>query len=308
MDDRSVSSMPPRRRLRHLLTLGAALAFVVAGCSGDSGSEPVAPTAAPTVLPPGPAPDPVETPCLLESPPFTDRGTTSVLGGARPDAQQLAGIDWVTTSGCERIVFSFSTRRGAPASQIGLSRLEFAPEQGILRIEMPRDVDTSGVADALVEGALVQRAFVVRSRSGSLSVDLHFVAGAAVEARGLIIGSPARLVVDLRASSDGDPLGSSPPTIVDDIVVLSPSSGAAAYPLRVRGYARTRDDVVTARVVTDDGPDIERRVTAAPSGDSWGEFAVTVSEGPSGSIVLLVSTGAGASVGDSEASVALTVP
>jgi hypothetical protein len=284
------------------------LAIAVAACSSGSNSEPVSPTTAPTVLPSGPAPDPVETPCLLESPPFTDRGTTSVLGGARPDAQQLAGIDWVTTPECERIVFSFFTARGAPASQIGLSRLEFAPEQGILRIEMPRDVDASGVADALVEGALVERAFVVRSRSGSLAVDLHFVIGVAVEARGLLIGSPARLVVDLRPAEDGDPVGGSPPTIVGDIVVLSPSAGPAGYPLRVRGYARTRDDVVTARVATDGGPDIERRVTAAPSDDSWGEFAVTISEGPSGSIMLLVSTDAGASSGESGASVPLMIP
>ena len=42
--------------------------------------------------------------------------------------------------------------------------------------------------------------------------------------------------------------------------------------------------------VSGTGDPVERRITAAPSGDAWGEFAVTISEGPAGEISLRVVT------------------
>ena len=196
------------------------------------------------------------------------------------------------------------TADSAPASSIGLSRLEFFPEQAILRIAMPRGVQSTAIADALVDGTLIHRAFVVRSRSGELAVELHMNRDTAIEARGLLIGSPARLVVDVRPGATDAEFGTAPPTAGPSIVVLSPSPGATGYPLRIRGYARTPDDVVTA-VVTGDGPRVERRITAADSSDAWGEYAVTISEGPTGSVELVVDAEEAPDIG---VTVGLTVP
>ena len=275
--------------MHYLFGVAVTLGVLAASCSGSDGptasSQPVPATSAS----PGPPADPAETPCLSATPLFATRGTVSVLGGSRPDAGELSGIDWISTPACERIVLSFLTDQGAPASQIGLSRLEFAPEQGILRISMPRDVDRTGIADVVIEGLLADRAFVVRSRSGALSIDLHIRTEGPVEARGLIIGSPARLVIDLQSGPEDAAFRSAPPTMSDDIVVLSPPAGEAPYPLRIRGYARTLADVVTAEV-SGEGPDVERRIVAADSQDAWGEFAVTISEGPIGEVSLRVAT------------------
>ena len=283
------------------------LAMLSASCNGDD--SPGAPAPAVPSAPPAPGTvrtDPAEIPCGATNPRFAARGTDSILGGSSPDAGVLSGLDWVTTDDCERIVLRFLTNEGPPASQIGLTRLEFSPEQGIVRIVMPRDVTVSGIADALTEGALVQRAFVVRSRSGDLAVDLHVEGDAPVEARALLLGSPARLVVDLRPGPDDPEFGTARPSIGADIVVLSPPPGPAEYPLRIRGYARALNNVVTAKV-TSAGNGVERPITAAASDDVWGEFAVTISEGPEGTIRLQVVTDP-VQAADSGVTISLTVP
>ena len=283
------SNRSPARRRRALAVATAVWAFGAASCTGNDTESTPPPVPATTAIPGNAAINPVETPCLAASPAFTSRGTVSVLGGSRPDAEQLSGIDWITTPDCERIVFSFLTGRGAPASQIGLSRLEFAPEQGTVRVSMPRDVGMTGVADVKIEGRLISAAFVVRSRSGDLAVDLHTADGQAVQARGILIGSPARLVIDLQPVPADASFSQSRPSFGSDVVVLSPAPGPAQYPLRIRGYARTTADVVTA-TVEGAGVDVDRRITAAPSADAWGEFSLTISEGPIGGIVLTVAT------------------
>jgi len=275
------------RSLAKLTAIVIVLATFAGGCSRDKSEENSTPITTAAIPLEGKSPEHIETSCLSPNPKFTNRGTTSVLGGTRPDAHQLSGIDWIVTSKCERIVFSFVTNHGAPASQIGLSRLEFEPEQRILRIEMPRDVNVSAVANARIEGTLTERAFVVRSQSGSLSVDLHLSDQISIKARGLIVDSPARLIIDLQPDPDGNPIEGSPPIISRDIVVLAPAAGEINYPLRVRGYARTRSDLIIARLEST-GPNLERRVATAPSSDSWGEFATTISEGPSGDVTLIV--------------------
>ena len=284
---------------------------LMTACAGNGGEGTPSPSTTPSPPPSTLPPDAVETPCLSANPAFLQRGTVSVLGGSGPDASLLSGLDWLITPDCERIVFGFLTADSAPASSIGLSRLEFFPEQAILRIAMPRGVQSTAIADAL--GALIHRAFVVRSRSGELAVELHMNRDTAIEARGLLIGSPARLVVDVRPGATDAEFGTAPPTAGPSIVVLSPSPGATGYPLRIRGYARTPDDVVTA-VVTGDGPRVERRITAADSSDAWGEYAVTISEGPTGSVELVVDAEGAPDIGLSDAiskngvTVGLTVP
>jgi hypothetical protein len=297
------TSTATRRIPAGLSVVLVVVALLAAACT-SSNSSAADPTPAPTLpLPAPPSPDPVETPCLSVSPGFTARGTVSVLGGTDPDARQLSGLDWIVTPGCERIIFSFLTDEAAPASSIGLSRLEFFAELGIVRVSMPRGVDVTGIAAAVLDGELVDKAFVVRSRSGELAVDLHVGSDAAVEARGLIIGSPARLVIDVRPGPVNEAFGTQRPTVGDNVIILSPAAGDVEYPLRIRGYARTLDDVVTATVKTT-AASVERRVVAAPSADAWGEYAVTISEGPTGNLTLTVEV---ALIGRAdEASVALT--
>lgn len=299
---------PTRTYLRRpgRVALGlAAVVWILAGCTGGD-STGTNPLSAPTIPPPvEPSPDPVETPCLAASPGFAARGTVSVLGRSGPDARQLSGIDWIITPDCQRIVFSFLTDEAAPASKIGLSRLEFSAEQGIVRIMLPRGVTVTGIADVVMGGNLIHRAFVIRSRNGDLVVDLHVNGDTPVEARGLLIGSPARLVIDVRPGPANESFGTARPTIGVDVVVLSPAPGPVEYPLRIRGYARTQDDVV-ASTVTGVGEPGDRRITVAPSDDAWGEFAVTISEGPSGEISLEVTTNrTGENVG---VSISLTTP
>lgn len=282
---------PAGGSLRLIGTL-AALALALTGCTGD-GTSGTDSTPVPTLPPPpAPSPDPVETPCLSASPDFAARGTVSVLGRSDPDARQLSALDWILTPGCERVVFGFLTDEAAPASSAGLTRLEFFPTQAIVRITMPRDVTVTGIADAAVGGELIRRAFVVRSRSGELSVDLHVDPGTPVEARGLLIGSPARLAVDVRPTTREVPAATAAPIISDRVVLLSPVVGDAEYPLRIRGYARTPDDLVTT-LIEARGPTADRltrRAPAAPSHDAWGAFAATIArgEGPVGSITLTV--------------------
>lgn len=283
--------------MRSTVAVLAAAVLLAAGCSENDSGNPDLDGAVGTTTEAPVVQDPVETPCLSENPGFSTRGTVSIPGGSRPDAARLSAVDWLVTPGCERIVFAFLTDRSAPASSIGLSRIEFFPDEAIIRVAMPRDVDITAVADVLVDGALVRRAFVVRSRNGELSVDLHLSPSIRVEARGFVASSPARLVVDLQPADGGPPAAQSLPTVSDSIVVLSPPPGPAVYPLRIRGYARTADDVVTARI---DRTTTAKRITAAPSSDAWGEFAVTISEGegPSGEVTLVVGPGEGAT-GDS---------
>jgi len=278
------------RRTRNLIISTILTSVLMTSCTRASNDDAGTQSTLSPPPPPTIAADPVETPCLSANPGFTARGTVSILGGSGPDAGQLSAIDWLTTAECERIVFAFVTNASAPASSIGLTRLEFFPEQAILRVAMPRDVDVTAVADALFDGGLVQRAFVVRSRSGELAVDLHLDPTAPIEARGLVIGSPVRLVVDVRLAADSDAIDPQPASSVGSVVVLSPAPGPTEYPLRIRGYARTTDDVVTARV-DGRGAFVERRITAASSRDAWGEFAVTISEGPEGEITLSVGAG-----------------
>ena len=298
----AVWSRPVRNRIRTTRTSSrrlatvtrsiVALAIVITACSGGNPSDTAA-APAPTIPPAASrAPDPVETPCVSASPAFTARGTVSVLGGSTPDARQFSDLDWLFTPGCERVVFSFLTDQSAPASSIGLSRLEFFPKQALLRVTMPRGVDVTGIADVLVDGALIQRAFVVRSRSGELAVNLHMNVNTPVEARGLLIGSPARLVIDVRPGPDDDTFGTARPTVGTSVVLLAPAQGVTEYPLRIRGYARTSTDVVSG-TVSGTGDSVERRITVARSDDAWGEFAVTISEGPTGSIELEISADQG---------------
>lgn len=265
----------------------AALALVVGACSSDDTNSTNATPTPTTGAAAAPALDPVETPCLSVSPTFSNRGTISILGRSGPDATQLSGIDWLITPDCERIVFGFLTEESAPASSIGLSRVEFFPELAIVRIMMPRGVRFTAIADALVGGSLIERVFVVRARSGDLAVDLHINPETPVEGRGLLIGSPARLVIDIRPGAGDAVAATEAATVGRNVVVLSPTPGDAGYPLRIRGYARTITDVVTATVSSSEDP-IVRRITAAPSIDAWGEFAVTISEGPIGEISLRV--------------------
>jgi hypothetical protein len=140
-------------------------------------------------------------------------------------------------------------------------------------------------------GQLADQAFIVRSASGSgsLFVDVHLATPS--EARVLALGLPARVVVDLKPG--GGPLGSSAEQLFGTqdpagVVVLSPVAGAASYPLRITGYARTFEANVVAEVRQGGQRVAQTFGMASDYIEAWGVFELTISTGPAGEIDLFV--------------------
>jgi hypothetical protein len=71
-------------------------------------------------------------------------------------------------------------------------------------------------------------------------------------------------------------------------VVSSPLPGPSLYPLRVAGYAAPGVDAVRITVSADDQTALERSVSTVTDRHLWRAFAVTISDGPSGSVQVQV--------------------
>ena len=72
------------------------------------------------------------------------------------------------------------------------------------------------------------------------------------------------------------------------IVVLEPRAGAAKYPIVIRGYARTFEANVVARLAAGGKVAAQAHGTAADYVTAWGEFELTIPAGPSGDVELFV--------------------
>jgi len=70
--------------------------------------------------------------------------------------------------------------------------------------------------------------------------------------------------------------------------VLEPRAGAVSYPLKIRGYARTFEANVIARLSVGDRVVARTHGTAADYATTWGEFELTIARGPSGDVDLFV--------------------
>jgi hypothetical protein len=73
------------------------------------------------------------------------------------------------------------------------------------------------------------------------------------------------------------------------VVVLEPRPHSVhTYPLTVRGYARTFEANVIARVRVDGRLEVETFTTAASWAETWGQFEITIEDGPLGEIELFL--------------------
>lgn len=231
--------------------------------------------------------DPSAPPCLTGDFPFTTDGPVAALGEDSGDATVLAGIRWERFAGCERLVFDFFNDDGAPASTLGPAGAIALGESGILRVTLPEDVAASAVGDALLDGSLARAVFAVRDVTGALFVDVHLGSDTAVGARAFEVASPIRLVIDLRAEDEQSPVVGTP-AVGGDVVVVTPTAGAALYPLRVLGYVRPGVGAVRVRLSSGGVVEVERSASTAGATDTWHSFEVRLPDGPSGPVELAV--------------------
>ncbi|MDP8959071.1 MAG: Gmad2 immunoglobulin-like domain-containing protein [Actinomycetota bacterium] len=260
------------------------LLFLLAACAVGE------PETATTVAQPTSAPEETSTtgtsagaPCLEQEADFVEDGVIGLLGDEGGDAGRVAALRWAGHEGCERLVVELATADGAPATAGGLVEAEILRDLGVVRLRLADLVAATAVADSAFDGTLATRAFVVRSLDGQLFVDLHL--GSAALARAIALRSPARVVVDLRPG--GSELPPAPPSS-DLVVVLAPRGGRASFPMDVYGYARTFEANVIARVRQDGKLEHEEFTTAADWVNTWGQFTLTLQEGPEGPAELFV--------------------
>lgn len=263
------------------------LAVLAAACSGTTTvatdptqPPPISTTTAPTPTAPPTTSLPPSSPCLEGDTPFADGGIISAFGGASGDAAQISGIRAATHPGCERVVVDLLTVDGAPAGSVGLTGVEYNESVGVVRINLPKDIAMTAVTDLLLDGDLIDRAFVVRTVAGNLAIDIHVVAEVGVALRAFEVDAPSRIVVDLR--SDTDAPAARGAAIGDGIVVVEPAPGAAASPLRVSGYARTFEANVVARLYENREEEAVAEVTTTATdwSEAWGEYTIVFETPP----------------------------
>jgi len=264
-------------------------AVLMAACT-LTGSEPTTTTStnatATTTTTSAPAGD--LPPCLAGDVAFERSGVVAAFGEDLDDAVQIASVRSGGYDGCERLVVDFLTGDGAPAATLGPTSTDFRPETGIVRITLPEEVTASAIADLTFDGVLIRRAFVVRTRDGHLAIDLHLAAAAVVVVRSMGTRSPAQVIVDVKPDAEGIPR-EDPPIIGENVVVLSPGPGPITYPITVTGYARTFEGTVVTRLTDEEGTVVSEEVTTATDWlDAWGEFALTLTDGPTGPVGLFV--------------------
>jgi len=280
-----------RGRLTLLLIITAASA-----CSIDVAPATTVAAPPPAATPPPPTVAPVASTttstmgvsasCLMGDIPFAGEGLVGVFGEDSGDAAAVAGVRWSATERCERVEIDLVTVAGSPAATLGRTTAELRPRSGLLRITLPPEVDTTSLADTVVDTPLVVRAYVVRLDTGGLAIDLHLQAPSGAAARAFLAASPARIVVDLQPGSGDTPIN--PPRTTTGVVLLGPGAGPAEYPLRVTGYARAVGGELVA-VLAPGTPDrVERPIAPTGGVESWGEFTTVFETGPRGMVELLV--------------------
>ena len=176
-----------------------------------------------------------------------------------------------------------ASTEGAPTLVPPSVALIFLQELGVLRLHMGPEIETSAVADQLVESPLVERLYVVRSPDGGLLVDLHLAES--VAARLIPSSAPANLTIDLR------PGGSAlfrQPIVTPQAVVFVPGEDQIQYPFTVSGYLRPGIEESVATLIDSQGNAIDSQFPIAGAEDVWSSFAAVFPDGPSGWVTLEV--------------------
>ncbi|MDX1448473.1 MAG: hypothetical protein R3246_05365 [Acidimicrobiia bacterium] len=223
-----------------------------------------------------------ESPCTAGPAEFVESGGSGLIERADSDSDVVTGIRWSTYPDCERVVIEFAAASGAPAvAPPGVGPL-FIRSSGLMRLQLDAGVSRSAVLDQVVEGMLVDRAYVARRSTGELFVDLHMGQPALI--RVTVASGPARIVVD--AIPGGDPYPTRP-AVTDQLVLVDPAGDSAVYPFTVNGYTRATGETIQVDIevagVTEtyDGE-------VGTGGDAWGAFTVLVPDGPDGPATIIV--------------------
>lgn len=198
---------------------------------------------------------------------FEEGGGIVDVEGESSDGSQLGRISWDTSDRCETFFFVFETSEGAPATSVPDIRIDHLESFQVIRISL--GIGGSVLTDQLVETALVDRLYIVRSLDGEMFVDLHLNAPAA--ARASVSSSPATLAVDLRPGFV-EFAGAS--AIGAETVVVSPPSGATVEATdEITGYSRTADSNLIVIATQNDVVVFQSAdTTFAGDAETWGEF------------------------------------
>ena len=214
---------------------------------------------------------------------FRVDGPLGIVGGAGADAQLISSVLLASIGECERLEIALSTAGGAPATRLPRAEVELIAASGIIRIKFDASVTASALTDSILEGSLVERAYVVRALDGSIFIDAHLSTTAA--ARTYVRQNPIRVAIEIQPT-DGEPTDF--PKVGGLVVVTEPPARVVEYPITIRGYARTFEATVVARIASESGVTAEAFTTAADYLELWGEFAVTLDDGPGGDVVIFV--------------------
>lgn len=287
------------RNLLLLAALWLAAAFVVAGCSylespststvAETTTVPeeggVATTAPPTTI------TAQDAPCLVGDRPFVTDGLVSAFGSTNGDAGQISGIRWSGYQGCERVVVDLLTVDGAPAGTLDQAGVEYQANAGVIRVNLPSTVAKSAIADSLIDGELVKRAFVVATTDGHLAVDIHLAAGRGYAVRAFELDSPSRIAIDVREQSDAIPVIGA--RVGDTVVIVSPQTGRIDSSFTVTGYSKGPHDEVTVAVATNESDDAVATEVMTLTGPAtlWREFTSPFPGMPPEELRILVTLG-----------------
>jgi len=228
--------------------------------------------------------------CLIGDRPFASEGLISAFGDNNGDATQISGIRWSSYQDCEQVLIEFLTADGAPAGGLDPVGVEYDAAAGVIRVSLPNQVNRSAIADSLLDGEMVRRAFVV-AVGDTLAVDIHLAAGRSYAVRAYELDSPARVAIDVKEDSAAPPvLGT---TIGPNVVVVSPTPGAVGESLSVSGYVWGPYEVVTAELSSQEDGAVAATGTdtPAPGRTTWREFIIPFDDIPPLQLRLVITPG-----------------
>lgn len=225
-------------------------------------------------------------PICLRGEPFVASGAIPVAGADATTSgrrRAVSALRWEPHDGCERFVIDLDSDDGPPATA-GAVSAELLRDMRVVRVHLRDAATATDATDADFDGPLASGAYSVHAPDDrGIYVDLHL--DQAAEAHVTRLTDPARVVVDLRP---GGPRLSTPPARGRRVVILEPRPGAASYPLMVTGYARTFEANVVARLMI--GDEVVRETFTTSTGwlEAWGDYSMTIPDGPSGTVELQV--------------------
>jgi len=225
-------------------------------------------------------------PCTAGDLPFVADGLVGAIGESTGDATVVSQIRWEPAATCERLVVSFATDTGAPATSLGPSGVTAFSFAGMMRVTLPEEVVATAVADMLTDGRLIERTYVVRGDTNALTIDIHGADGVPLAGRAFVTSSPASLVIDVIRDPDGAPPSGA--AISNTAVVVTPSSGPGLYPFIVSGYVQPGLRSVRVQLSEDDTLSLDRTVSLGGATDAWQGFESRVEDGPGGTSILFV--------------------